>query len=336
MSLNDDLLLDCYSKLAHEETLLFNRRESWNSEDAVDEKYIEYLMPTSTPYFSRLRPLFSFEVKSLSSLNNFSHILFRDGALFLLRFFIRFKSPGDLRCKILIHEDFCDFVPEQWKEHIYFYKLTPLGKVQKMVTEAIVHLVPDTYRSVDELALEVRELKANCRNIKKFKLLVTHNTLRGEDYLDYCRFSEFNAVDVIKSELGSEDFELLKLESFWSKDLSQSLFYSCKGTRLLNSDSFFEHHALACGAQVHGLKTSSKEVEIIDLSPHHAMSIKKDVSTKKSLVSEFLFNQIGFPDGELFTGEPADVRGLEDYFKVFYYSKDLLELASHLNFKLVK
>ena len=72
-----------YGQMANEETNLFNRRANWNVEDALDEKYLEFLAPHSRSYFSRMRPLFSFEIKNLNGLNSFSHVLFRDGLVFL-------------------------------------------------------------------------------------------------------------------------------------------------------------------------------------------------------------------------------------------------------------
>jgi hypothetical protein len=323
--------LNCFGPLSHEETILFNRKEAWNKEDALDEKYIEYLMPTSTRYFSRLRPLFSFEVKTLSSLNNFSHVLFRDGILFLLRFFIRFKEPVGLRCKILIHEDLAAIVPKNWKEHVFFYRLSSRSEEKSPVTEVIVDISPDTYEGLDTLALEMSKLRTTYGNNVNFKVLASFNTLRGEDYLDYCRNHSFEALGLVKEELGGQFRGILSLQEFWSKSFSQVELYHCNGSRVFNMDSFFTHHCLSNGGSVLGVKEKGINAQQVDLSPHHSMTITDQAAAPNEAVSRFLYEELNYPLADLFCHEPTDVRGVEDYFKVFYYSKDLLKLSRYIN-----
>src|SRR5690606_8121446 len=76
-------LIDCSSSLAKEETALFNHRRNWNPPDSIDDKYLQLITPYDLPYHNPLRPLFSFQIKSLDSLNAFSHILLQDGVYFL-------------------------------------------------------------------------------------------------------------------------------------------------------------------------------------------------------------------------------------------------------------
>jgi len=328
-------LLDCYSSLAHEETVLFNRKEAWNNEDALDEKYLEYLMPASKPYFSRLRPLFSFQVKSLSSLNNFSHVLFRDGIVFLLRFFQRFSKPEGLRCRVLIHQDFEQLVPVAWKSHIYYYKTIKTLNKENAVKKVILNLSLDSYPDQEVLRIEMDQLKRSYPNKTNFLILSSFNILRGEDFINYCRHSALSSLLMAQRELGGDLCELLTLEEFWSMDFSEVELYRGKGERVFMMDSFLEHHILAKGGSVHGIEAGDKERESFDLSPHHGMSVEKKGSLGKGSAREFLFEKLSFPDSDLFQSEPADVRGLDDYFKVFYYSQDILKVARQINHLLV-
>lgn len=322
--------LDCYSAMAHEETILFYRKDSWNTEDALDDKYLEFQMPSSETYFSRLRPLFSFQIKSLVSLNNFSHVLLRDGVLFLLRFFQRFPKPRGLRCRLLVNHRLEQLVPAEWKENILFYRISSETSRSDDFSRQVIHLPLDAIWDEDDFSKEIENLKKQCPGNTRFELLCTQNTLRGEDYLNYCRKDSLAFLLKAQKILGQDSCNLLSLSSFWSGDFNQTRFYKCRSSQIFVSDCFLAHHVLSKGGDVIGIEKRSERNEFIPLSPFHGMEVLTSASNEES-VRKILFEEMQFPDGALFDHEPSEMRGLEDFFKVFYYSSDLLKVSRQLN-----
>ncbi|MCR9202937.1 MAG: hypothetical protein NXH75_00025 [Halobacteriovoraceae bacterium] len=318
--------LDLYSEMANEETNIFNRRENWNPEDSVDEKFSEYMRPHSLSYFSRLRPIFSFEIKDLSSLSGFSHVLFRDGILFLLRFFQIHPEPAKLRTKILIQKELAFLVPKAWENNVLLYRtvfksgLSELAEPRKKLILAV---------TFGEMKLEKKAIKDICQNILKetsieqVTIIPFYNILRGEDFLSYDRASLFSQMGDIKTQLSRYEIEFLDYSQRGILDYSECLFHQFNPGKVYFADSLLDHDLLGGGAVPLIKKESTK---IVSLSPYHGMEVSpfqldKEQKQKKERLDSF---------PKKFDSEPTLSREKEDFFDIFYYSKNILKLAYEL------
>ena len=318
-----------FGPLANEETNLFNRRMNWCPEDTVDEKYLEYLRPHSKVYFSRLRPMFSFEVKSLESLNQFSHVLFRDGLVFLLRFFQRYREPSKLKCKIYIHESFRWVVPKSWQENIELYQIVestdPNTVSPKKQKPNELNLIIDLH----DKTLDYRKLDG-LSHYEAIRIIPFLNVLRGEDFLDYERSTQLHVIERAKNILGpSLSYQLSSWSELIGSDLKGASFLNLGERGAFYSDSALSHTLLSKGA--HGIEYKKGGENLISLSPYHSFELLSfDLDGEYREVNEVLYHDLDFPTGPAFTSEPSLERGVEDYFKVHYYSTGLLDLCEYL------
>lgn len=317
-----------YGQMANEETNLFNRRPSWNQEDALDEKYLEFLAPHSRAYFSRLRPFFSFEVKALNGLNSFSHVLFRDGIIFLLRFFVRYPVPQGLKCKILIEKNLAFTVPKAWQDHVYLYETVMLEKTRPLNKSSANNLVIilNLHENQEQLLLKDVVAKEVAKREKVF-LLPYFNQMRGEDYLNYDRAENLMSL----KELFSEKVSVINRSDLAQFDSRDSVFINANPQQVFLSDSNVVHSFLRSGWENPLLNYANEGDFVVSLSPYHGMRINTfELNKNQELLAQRLFQELDFPRADLFNGEPILNRDQEDYFKVFYYSRDLLELSYEL------
>jgi hypothetical protein len=318
--------LDFFGDKANEETNLFNRKVSWNEEDPLDEKYIEFLAPHSRRYFSRLRPLFSFEIKNLRSLNGFSHILLRDGILFLLRFFQRFPEPTGFHSLLFIQEDMAFIVPEAWSSKVNLYKTVMYERKITSHPENLVLIL--NLHELQSPEILHKLIKDNSNGVKSLAILPFFNQMRGEDYLNYNRAENLNVLN----ELFSNNVDLINQADIGAFSESEYFFINGNPQMIYYSDSSLTHNFLRSGWTSPIYDTIPKGTDdVVSLSPYHGMSMSKYIvpSWQKPLRKR-LFDDLNFPRGEFFTNEPALNRDVEDYFKIFYYSKDLLQLSYEL------
>ncbi|MCF8058920.1 MAG: hypothetical protein K9K67_06475 [Bacteriovoracaceae bacterium] len=317
--------LTFYGDEANEETNLFNRRENWNKEDTLDEKYLEFLSPHSRPYFSRLRPLFSFEVKELKNLNSFSHVLFRDGVVLLLRFFQRFPEPSGFHSKIFIHEDLAFIIPKTWCESVLLYKTVTIGKKGFDKKDLVLILNLHELQDSDLLQSLVLKFKNDTRSLS---ILPFYNQMRGEDYLDYDRAESLEPLkDIFKG-----DVRVINYSQLGHLNERESVFINANPQKLFCSDSSVVHNFLRSGWKSPAIENVETNIDnIIRLSPNHGMTLSPfEVKNWQEDIRKRLFEELEFPKGSLFQEEPSLNRDLEDYFKVFYYSKDLMQLSRDL------
>jgi len=321
-------LLSCFGHSANEETALFNKRSTWNRADTIDEKYLEFLAPHSQPYFSRLRPLFSFEVKSLTSLNAFSHVLFRDGVVHLLRFFQRFPEPKGLMSKILIHQNLGPVVPPAWRKSILYYRVQA-GERNSQKDNLFLHISFIQFHS-DEKA--IKNLRETLERISGKIFVVTGlNVLRGEDFLNYDRSYAFDQSHQLFTGLNVEFIDLGAVTSALSLYKHESSFMVFNPYQYWFSDSYLEHHFLNQG--LNNLGEEAMSGDFIPLGPHHGMVIGKEGKVCSAIEKE-LFQELGYPTGDLFSGEPSIDRNIEDYFKVRYTSSAFEKMAFDLACKI--
>lgn len=320
--------LDLYSDMANEETNTFNRRMSWNPDDTLDEKYIEYMTPHALSYFSRLRPLFSFEIKDLSSLSGFSHILLRDGILFLLRFFERFPEPKNVTTKVMIHKDLAFLVPESWQSNTLLYetvlKTPSKTKGAKKDKEKLLLALTFGEREIGRESIEkLCDRILEKRNLKEIVFLPLYNVLRGEDFLSYDRARIFSQMKVFQDLLRDKKQTFIDFSQRGGLDYGDHLFHQFNPGKIYYSDSQLEHEFLSGEATPLFEKVGK---EVVSLSPYHGMALSSFHLTDQQ--SELKKKLLSFP--HTYDSEPSLNREKEDYFEIFYYSKKLLKLAYEL------
>ena len=329
-------LLDLYSEKANEETSTFNRKQSWNPEDTLDEKYLELLQPHSSRYFSRLRPMFSFEVKTLESLNLFSHVLFKDGVFPLLKFFHRFPTPGRLRTKVLVSINLCALVPDEWQEHVYYYELSFLkrkneGKKALLVLNAMSFFV-------DEKSLEndLSRIKKNLDAYEEYFVLPLYNVGRGEDYLHRDRSYVFDLFSILKEGLPSLksialSAALAQIDENWNYHLFNPYRYYVEDCSLSHEMIRRRARPILNGEEL------SNTGQRYQLSPEHGMNIyAKPLKLRQTEleVKKYIYETIEFPKGRIFSGEPNEARGEDDFFKSFYSTANFRKFSQNVGRRL--
>lgn len=330
-----------YGQMANEETNLFNRRDSWNREDALDEKYLEFLAPHSHSYFSRLRPLFSFEIKSLNGLNSFSHVLFRDGIVFLLRFFINHPNPQGIKTKILIDRELAFCVPQPWRDHVLLYDVVMKPKdanqchvfsYDSLSKAKNIVIILDLHENQEQECLK-SFVEEQVEKRDHVYLLPFFNQMRGEDFLSYDRAENLMSL----KELFSEKVTVLNASDVSQFGHKESVFLHANPQKIFQSDSNVVHSFLRSGWKSPSILEAKEQDFVIGLGPNHGMRICPFVLNEaQETLYERLHGDLKFPTGALFKSEPVIKRELEDYFKVFYYSNDLLKLSFELGRGLFK
>lgn len=324
--------LEFFTDVANEETNLFNRRPSWNLEDSLDEKYLEFLVPHSKAYFSRLRPIHSFEIKGLESLNSFSHVLLRDGLIFLLRFFHRFPMPGELQTKIFVHEDLAFTVPESWQNQILLY-----SSVSYFIPRERKNLIVCLNLHEEQRIENLKELLGpHWSKREELFILPFYNTMRGEDYYSYDRT---NTLGPLKDLVPSHG-KIVNLSDLTHLDAQDTEFINANPQKVYWSDSNLDHNWLRHGLSSPLIKSENElsgDYGIVSLSPYHGMTLRRfRESEAQGRLRARLFNELKFPEGPLFQNEPSFNRSLEDYYKIFYFSSGLLQLAKELGHEMAR
>lgn len=316
--------LDLYSDQANEETNIFNRRETWNPQDYLEEKYLEFMTPHAFGYFSRLRPMFSFEVKSLSSINNFSHVLFRDGILFLLRFFKTYPKPNKLKTKVLISKDLAFIVPEAWKKNVLLYNTVVEPTKSSVVRDELVLSVSFGETSFCKESFEtLSKLVKTKSEIKKVTILPFYNVIRGEDHLSYDRAYLFQQMEVIRRALAPLEIEFIEYSQRGHLSYEKVFYHCFHPGKVYFNDSRLDHEFYGGGALPIGTVLESYDVP---LSPYHGMKILPFALDQKQLKLKTILNSLS----DMSFSEPIPNRDKEDFFEIFYYSKSLLKLADEL------
>ncbi|WP_417335316.1 hypothetical protein [Halobacteriovorax marinus] len=105
-----------------DEIYLLNTIDRWRNLRDTQEDFEDIHTLNAFDYISSLNSLFLTAFKNLESLNNFSFIQSRDGAMDLLHFFNLYRSPKNLITKLLLHKKFSHIVPNAWLSNIIFYE----------------------------------------------------------------------------------------------------------------------------------------------------------------------------------------------------------------------
>ena len=100
----------------------FNNSKMWRKENDVVQGTIRWLGFHSENYFSPFRACFLFEFASLQTLDYFSPLHCRDGAMTLLHFFLKNPKPCSEETVLLIQERLENLIPETWKDQCLLYK----------------------------------------------------------------------------------------------------------------------------------------------------------------------------------------------------------------------
>lgn len=335
--MNDSIeFLDLYSEKANEETSLFNRKQSWNPEDTLDDKYLELLEPHSGRYFSRLRPMFSFEVKNLESLNLFSHVLFKDGVFPLLKFFHRFPVPGKLRAKILISYSLRALIPDEWRQHVHYYQMKFLtrespGKSALLVLNAMNYFIDE-----ESLKRELSLIKKSLGSYEEYYILPLYNIGRGEDYLHRDRSYVFNLFSLIREELPNirslaPSSALDRVNESWNYHLFNPYKY------YIDDCSFLHEVTRRRARPILTREEAPDGGQFYQLSPEHGMNIYMDLGslTHKELeIKKYIYEELKFPKGKIFHGEPNELRGEDDFFKSFYSTDNFRKFSQKVSRRL--
>jgi hypothetical protein len=224
---------------------LFKNSQLWSLNSEQGRQMLRILGKHSHDFFSPLRTLFLFEIKSLEALSYFSPVLVRDGALTLLHFFYKYPEPTNPQGLILVHHRLRNLIPHSWRPHFLTYDITstessPVSQLllipsmfgprqcrPKYVSETITAALKITakgqyditccpiaaqnqedYLTLDRLTAHYSELMIEiCNNSRRPAQVIKHSELESKDFSGW-NFLDLNEYNYFYSHSYLEQFLL--------------------------------------------------------------------------------------------------------------------------------
>ena len=252
----------------------FRNLDIWQAESQATEETLRLLGQHSNNYFSPLPSTYLFEMKSLASINYFSPLIVRDGALTLLHFFQQNPRPTSDTAFLIIKDSLKDLIPNSWRQNTATYQLQttkyfhPVDEIKVLFLltqlgpkQCSRKYISDTFDKIKS-QLGSRKLSVFVCSIQpQFSedLTIRDELAKDQAQLlgEIIQLSGAPPHFISPSEIESGHFQ-----DYLFHDLSEFDFYY--------SDSYFTHALLLRGAHplAGKLKASDPSIEI-PLSPNH-------------------------------------------------------------------
>lgn len=265
-----------------DETELFHSRDFWCEPDNIIEEINLSLAPHSELYYSKCCPIFSYEIANLESLNLFSSVLFRDGVVFLLDFFLRFPDPQDLRTKILVNEKYSCIIPKLWRDNISYFNYSSSLNSNSKNAIYIVNIDRELEETLEATREDLAKLrKLNIEDITLLPTMIKSNSKQG------LINAPFNMASFAES-LANEGIQFTSLDKVLGSDLSQSVFKVSDRLDLWCGDTFLRHQLCSHGAKELKDKTPNTYYESLELSLFHEILVTDEINNES--ISDDLWN----------------------------------------------
>lgn len=261
------------------------------------------LTPAAQHYLSLVNPVNLFELKDpAAQLKTFPSVMVRDGLMSLFSFFLLHETPANFKTKLCIHENFCDYVPQQWKDQVEFYSfyfrdISPLGIKPERNSLIVKGLIHDTF----EMKSFTGTLKQHPQINQIFFMPTTKPSLCHDSYYDQGNYLEKKLLecwDELKNSglnvsiVSSEDIKR-------TLDFNETYFFDLNPTGFIYMDDYTDTYLLSRGsiplvsAPVPGTETT------FDISPYHGiMASHKTSGTNRFEHLKNKFNDLAISPGE--------------------------------------
>lgn len=255
----------------------FNNKKTWKSKNKISRGTLKWLGFHAEPYFSPFRPCFLFELDSTQSLEYFSPLQCRDGALTLLQFFFKNPLPLSQDSLLLVQEKLENLIPPQWQSQCLLYKKVAKPRATKTTAPRKLILMNSALGSkhCSHNFLE-KFLQSSAEQVSRFDQICFVNfasyNLDGPGTRDSMVKHQFeNFLQVSKNFSGK--IELKSPLDFISEDLSNSSFLDLNEFNFYYSDSAFEDLILCRGASPLQSRERAGALYHSDLSFYHQIQL---------------------------------------------------------------
>lgn len=282
----------------------FRSHELWSIKTEKTERMINLIGHHARAYFSPLRAVFLFEMKSFDFISYFSPILVRDGAMTLLYFFKNFPTPLNDQALLLIDIKHSDLIPISWRNQVLFYHYQKSNSISKYNSKKIDQLVFLT-SAFGEKHCTLDYLKNILSSAQQYydlsKLEVICCPLVSSNNLDLVATDvliEHHCRLISEIQSATNNFATIKsLQKLECSNLSNTIFFDVNQYQFYYSDSFVSHRIQQLGGTpltINDLPLDKKNVVAnIPISVDREIKIYLPCGSQKSFKqAEFIQSQI--------------------------------------------
>jgi hypothetical protein len=243
-----------------EELSQFRSTRIWRRDDDFVGDVTSFLEPHGDEYFSTLRPLFLHEIKSIDVLAHFSPVLVRDGALGLIRFFVRHPLPPTDDMLLLVNRRLGALVPQKWRQSVAFYEASGNSEGEKRDLPGEIHcvlsLIDERQASLRWVSRQMNAIRDIFREgagaapaLPKLKLVVFMNRAFEQKVEGFDRKTGylFRMLDVFRH--AGFEYEFDSWQYLKSRAMPGGRFVDFNEFCFYYSDSFVVQHLLRQGAR---------------------------------------------------------------------------------------
>lgn len=248
--------------------------------------FLNFTWPSSIESYNPLNAVFSMQILHLDLLKSHSTWLFRDGLVPLLWFFRRHPHPGNLQCKIYIHKDLSDFVPEAWRKHMGTYKITSLAQGNGQRKLLLLGTMAEPFMSQKALREFLLQLKTThgdeLKKLEKTALILPKSYGFGTEHdhqysVDYmCQLCEVFGTNI----------KALHWRQFESMDHFHGFEVVSLNDGYLLADDFMVNYAASRGARFFQKDQKKSEDKVVRLSAYHGYLLQDELPTSAYAVSD--------------------------------------------------
>lgn len=257
------------------------------------KQFVDSMWPLSARYASPLNPIFLVEIGSLDLLRQRPFWMIRDGLIPLLWFFELHPEPKlkNFSSKLLVSEDLAPFIPAPWRN--YFGTYQKVSRHSADVSGAdrrllIAGVVSENFCSLDFLESDLKKIREWVETRKTSKRQQTEALvfLPTQGDISSAFVSQY-IVNVCQAIGG--DMRCLSWQKFSTLDGLENCDFLELNDGQICKDSFLEEFALSSGALPIGRQHLPVAAEMgsgtryVELSPHHGLVVKAEVSEKSEL-----------------------------------------------------
>jgi hypothetical protein len=241
----------------------------------------QFLLPMTLNYISPLNPVFLTATFHENTFNKRPVWMARDGLLPLLWFYNFHPTPGAFKGRILVHESFVPYVPNEWRSQTGSYSIGTLeGSAESEIREVLfTGIVNEAISTFDAIQIQIKalvekmgkqklsQISKRCFLMEKLFLTLDHNTdLFPKIMLELTKAATTEGFypKTFADLENTPSFEGSLLVDFNEKNLF--------------ADSGLVHRFLSRGGKLFGApETPPPKSEFVQLSAFHGIYVRKQI-----------------------------------------------------------
>jgi len=253
------------------------------------EMITRFLWPVANDYYSKLNPIFLYQIHDLGLFSYAPNWLLRDGLVGLLWFFKKNpKPPPKWKSCLLVHSSLVRYVPPLWRKFVGSYRLkTQVSSCLERRCLLLTGLVTEAFCSLESLNVQIEKIAAHLDSAGKRKkkvfsfLLVKPNVLGGDECSQFVCEYLLKIQKVFGPEISPINWnQWLRLESFQEFDIVDFNDYT------VCADSFLYHYALSLRGALFAESPRRQDLdfdvgEYQSLSPYHGLEVCYEIPKEK-------------------------------------------------------